>query len=127
MASEAKQAAAPDVQGAVGSIASKVPVLEELEGKLKMMDNLHPKLATIVGELNDITNMDDMRAARAGGRLIKRTLDAQAARRQLDLDAEFGVVGAYPSVVPILHTSTHSVHHHFPGHTHTHTTHVIHS
>lgn len=48
-----------------------MPVLEELENKLHMMNNLHPRLGSIVEKLNDITNMDDMRAAREGGRKIK--------------------------------------------------------
>jgi hypothetical protein len=50
----------PNVQGQVNQIANTVPVLQELEGKLKMMNALHPKLGKIVDDLNDITNMEDM-------------------------------------------------------------------
>ena len=59
-------------------IARKVPVLEELEDKLKMMHSLHPRLGRIVDELNDITNMDDLAAAKGAGKKIKRALKNQA-------------------------------------------------
>ena len=95
-----------------------------------MMNNLSPKIETIVGDLNDITNMDDMRAAKIGGHIIKQTLDAQAARRQMELDAEFGTYSYHPGFVPVdTYHTTKTVHHHHPGfthsHTNTHTTHVV--
>jgi len=54
----------------------KVPVLGALEHRLGLMNSLHPELTSINKELDSITNFDDMRAARAGGELIKKHLDA---------------------------------------------------
>jgi len=57
----------------------KVPVLGALEHRLGLMNSLHPELTSINKELDSITNFDDMRAARAGGEIIKRHLDATTA------------------------------------------------
>ena len=56
----------------------KVPVLGALEKRLGLMNSLHPELTNINKELDSITNFDDMRAAKSGGELIKKTLDARS-------------------------------------------------
>jgi hypothetical protein len=66
----------PDLQDKVSSISMKVPVLGALEHRLGLMNSLHPELNSINKELESITNFDDMRAARAGGEIIKKHLDA---------------------------------------------------
>ena len=54
----------------------KVPVLGALEHRLGLMNSLHPELTDINKQLDSITNFDDMRAARKGGEIIKKHLDA---------------------------------------------------
>ena len=49
-------------------------MLDALEKKLGMMNSIHPELKKIAQDLDDITNFDDMRAAKKGGELIKKTL-----------------------------------------------------
>ena len=57
----------PDIRATVGQIAKHVPTLDALEKKLDDMNQLHPELKSLLKDLNDITNFDDMKAAHKGG------------------------------------------------------------
>jgi len=74
----AQPRAVPDIQEKIGSIAAKVPTLDALEHKLDLMNDLHPELKSLVRDLNDITNFEDMTEARKGGEVIKKALEKQS-------------------------------------------------
>ena len=98
----------PDVNQHIRNIAKKVPMLDALEKKLGMMNSIHPELKQIASDLDDITNFDDMRAAKKGGELIKKTLQKRAKE---DHEFEDEVVHVHH-----IHSVNHVVHHHhFPG------------
>lgn len=65
----------PDVQWQMNRIGSKMPVLQNLETKLNMMNNLKPELKSLVNDISRITDTSDIEQARAGGRQIRRMLD----------------------------------------------------
>jgi hypothetical protein len=98
-----------------------------MENKLNMMNELHPRLNKIVDTLNDITNMDDMKAAKQGGRLIKQTLEAEARERQEDLDEELGQDLAVARSVRTTKVHHHHIHEHPAAGTISHLTSVVHS
>jgi hypothetical protein len=52
-----------------------MPVLNALEKKYDMMRELKPSLDSLVKDISEITSFDDMRAAKEGGKVIKKILD----------------------------------------------------
>ena len=71
-----EQRRVPDLENRIENISRKVPTLDIMEHKLDMMHNLHPELKDIQKDLDDITDFSDMKAAKQGGQVIKRALDA---------------------------------------------------
>ena len=103
--------AVPNLEHSISKVASKIPALGHLEKKLGLMKDLHPELESINNELRDITSNVDMKAAKEGGRLIKKVLKVpEAVHHEVAHHHHHHHHHHYG--VP----ATHVVHHHHHGH-----------
>lgn len=95
----------PDLEKQVTKIAEKVPIIDQLEGKIGMINKLNPKLKKLSSDLNDLGDFSDFEAAKVGGETIKsiysaskiqnpilkeRVMDTAQAVGKLKLDAIYG-------------------------------------
>jgi len=61
----------PDLEKQVTKIAQKIPIIDQLEGKIGMINKLNPKLKKLSSDLNDLDDFSDFEAAKVGGETIK--------------------------------------------------------
>jgi hypothetical protein len=101
----------PDVQHSIAKVASKLPALGDLEAKLGVMKNLHPELESINKELREITSNVDMKAAKEGGKLIKKVLEVPTKWMHKSVEHDLGHGHG------VSHSTSHS---HVHSHSHSH-------
>ena len=72
--SSSKKSKIPDLEAKINEITSEVPALDCLEKKVGLMNELNPELKSLVKDINEVTNDEDMKAAKKGGEAIKKAL-----------------------------------------------------
>lgn len=105
----------PDLEKQITKIAEKVPIIDQLEGKIYEINKLDPKLKKLSSDLNDLGDFSDFEAAKVGGETIKsiysaskvanpfvkaRLMDTAQAIGKVKLDAIYGREKAAETVKP---------------------------
>jgi hypothetical protein len=57
------------------NLGSKIPAVQNLRHKVDLMNELNPELKSLIREIDDITDMSDMKIAKKAGKIIKNALD----------------------------------------------------
>ncbi len=57
------------------TLGSKIPAVQNLRHKVDLMNELNPELKSLIREIDDITDMSDMKVAKKAGKIIKAALD----------------------------------------------------